>query len=612
MEKIMQLSGESIFSSLAENLPNMVFINQGGRVIYANSLCTKVMGYTKEEFYSEDFDFRSLIAEESKETIKKAYKAHSQGKDVKPYQYKLVTKKGKQLDAIITTKLIQINGRPAILGVITDVTDQVEAQRRLREAQARYKSLIDNIQDGVFIIKDQKMDFVNEALARMIGYTPGEMIGKRFSRFIAPEDAKMIQERYSKRKKGEEVPREYEFRILHKDRKTRVIVNMNVGLANFGQEALTIGTVKDVTERVDAEKERQKLQKQLEQYTTRLETKIKRYEKIGLTENEKKVLYGLSSDPDSHDTGISERLGIKRSTTTAIRNRLLKGKYYSAQYIPKIVLQRGLLSVIYGRFRKDASSQSMKKAYDADNVVFYQTADERYMAFMLSQDLLEFHSIFDPILNSGMKFRLYEGYPEIVHFSLPITVMENFLDFTDVLNTTFNLGYPQAKSKVKIASENNLKKTQKNILLDLMKNPDVQSKQLAKKYRVTQATISNIKRDLNQRDILEKRILPSLSKLDFEIAAMAHYRFIPGTSDNDKRIDSRNAIVSLHDNHHKIEMYAFREYRTYKREIARIKERLQHRKILLSEPKVIEINLNRNRLSTPRFKAYTELFLSSS
>jgi len=40
---------EQTFRTLAENSPNMVFINQGGKIVYANKRCVEVMGYTLEE-----------------------------------------------------------------------------------------------------------------------------------------------------------------------------------------------------------------------------------------------------------------------------------------------------------------------------------------------------------------------------------------------------------------------------------------------------------------------------------------------------------------------------------------------------------------------------------
>ena len=101
---------EEKFRTLAEQSPNMIFINEKGRVVYANKKCEEVMGYTREDFYSQDFDFLCLIAPEHRNLIISMFHKHMEGEETAPYDYALVTKDGKRIEAIITSKLIDYNG----------------------------------------------------------------------------------------------------------------------------------------------------------------------------------------------------------------------------------------------------------------------------------------------------------------------------------------------------------------------------------------------------------------------------------------------------------------------------------------------------------------------
>ncbi len=65
------------------------------------------------------------------------------------------------------------------------------AKEELKQSEEKYRSLIESIQDGIFIIQDGKIQYVNEALARMGGYKVMEMIGKKFIDIIAPEDREL-------------------------------------------------------------------------------------------------------------------------------------------------------------------------------------------------------------------------------------------------------------------------------------------------------------------------------------------------------------------------------------------------------------------------------------
>src|SRR5262249_13846921 len=55
-------------------------------------------------------------------------------------------------------------------------------------------------------------------------------------------------ERFRRRQRGEPVPNNYESTLLHKDRKTRLIVTHSIGTIDQDERRLMIGTVRDVTE----------------------------------------------------------------------------------------------------------------------------------------------------------------------------------------------------------------------------------------------------------------------------------------------------------------------------------------------------------------------------
>jgi PAS domain S-box-containing protein len=124
---------EEKFRSLAEQSPNMIFINQKGRLVYINKRCEEITGYAKDEFYSPYFDFLTLIAPESREPVRISLMRHVADEEASPYECMLLARDGRRFDAIVTTRLISYGGESAILGIVTDITERKRMEENLRK-----------------------------------------------------------------------------------------------------------------------------------------------------------------------------------------------------------------------------------------------------------------------------------------------------------------------------------------------------------------------------------------------------------------------------------------------------------------------------------------------
>ena len=123
---------EASFRALAEESPNMIYINTRGRVVFANKACEEQIGYKRQEFYADDFDFMCTVAPESRELIRQKFLQHQKGEEIAPYEYKVLTKDEKVLTVIHASRLIEFNGEKSILGIITDITERTQIEQQLQ------------------------------------------------------------------------------------------------------------------------------------------------------------------------------------------------------------------------------------------------------------------------------------------------------------------------------------------------------------------------------------------------------------------------------------------------------------------------------------------------
>ncbi len=258
---------EERFLGLAENSPSMIFINQGGRVVYANPRAEEILGYPVAEMCAPDFDFRRLIAEEDHELVARAFARHRVGEEVAQYQYGLMTRDGRRLDAINATRLIRYRGEPAILGVVTDISDLVAARRKAEESEQIYRAVVESSPDSITMVDiDGHVLMANQEAARMQGFdTPAELLASGRSAFdlLADEDRQRVQDDLI-RLLDEGSLRDSRFHSLLPNGERRLREsNATLLTDRDGNPTAFIAVTRDITARERAQEERLRLERQV-------------------------------------------------------------------------------------------------------------------------------------------------------------------------------------------------------------------------------------------------------------------------------------------------------------------------------------------------------------
>ena len=132
-------------------------------------------------------------------------------------------------------------------GSVVDVSDQLEAEARLKESETLYRTLVDNSHDGVFLIQRGKIAFLNEAMATVLGYRAEELFGTDYMRLVAPESLAAQNERRNDRESGSYNVQSYDIVMLRKDG-TRRLLHVHAGAVDFDGDIASSGTARDVTE----------------------------------------------------------------------------------------------------------------------------------------------------------------------------------------------------------------------------------------------------------------------------------------------------------------------------------------------------------------------------
>jgi PAS domain S-box-containing protein len=130
--------------------------------------------------------------------------------------------------------------------MITLRTEQLAASER------RYKTLVEEINDGFFVIQDELIIFANEAFSRMHGTTLEEVQGRPFLRFVAAECRERVLHRYQDTLANRPMNGPLEYIRLGCPR-DKAATEIKARVVDLGQGPVILGICRDISERVAME-----------------------------------------------------------------------------------------------------------------------------------------------------------------------------------------------------------------------------------------------------------------------------------------------------------------------------------------------------------------------
>ncbi|MCX8110526.1 MAG: PAS domain S-box protein [Syntrophorhabdaceae bacterium] len=135
-ERTKQLAeSEKKYRMLVEKIRDGYFVNQDGIIVYANKAFCKMHGYTKKEAIGRRYT--DFVSPQSLEEIKEIYNDRiTKGISKQQYVYFRLTKKGDSLPTENTVTLTNYEGKIAAIGICRDITERVEMEKRMREAES--------------------------------------------------------------------------------------------------------------------------------------------------------------------------------------------------------------------------------------------------------------------------------------------------------------------------------------------------------------------------------------------------------------------------------------------------------------------------------------------
>lgn len=116
----------------------------------------------------------------------------------------------------------------------------------LQISEEKYRLVVENASDGILIVCDRKICFVNRRLKTMTGYADDDLIAKPFLSFVHPEDRDMVESHHVQRLEGKTPHQAYAVRVLTRSGDT-IWVEANTILITWENDPAVLGFLRDIT-----------------------------------------------------------------------------------------------------------------------------------------------------------------------------------------------------------------------------------------------------------------------------------------------------------------------------------------------------------------------------
>jgi PAS domain S-box-containing protein len=327
------LNSDEKYQHLVENSLQGVVIIQDFKIVYANPAFAKTFGYTVKDLLAlESAQIINLAHPDDRDMVWINFRKRMAGFELPPnYRFKGMTKDGKQKILELYASLIDYDGRPALQGLVLDITDRIKAEERLEHRTRLIETIVNILPIGIAVneIDTGKNIFINNELRNILGLREDEILNveKILTKSIRGKN-RTIKETRERTKDATEVNSENftwdSIEIVSGSGDKKFITAKMIPL---NEQKLVIFTLHDITERL-------KTEKHLQSSVVEKETLLKE-----IHHRVKNNLQTVSSLLDLQAESITEPKSLEafRSSQSRIKSMaLIHERLYKSENLSKI------------------------------------------------------------------------------------------------------------------------------------------------------------------------------------------------------------------------------------------------------------------------------------
>jgi len=100
-------------------------------------------------------------------------------------------------------ELMELHRRIVELDKLEIERERIE--KKLREVEDKIPKMFGDAEEVIVVVQDRQIKYVNPSVEKLIGYTPAEIKGTLFAKYIHPDELSRVAKAYLQRIAGEDM-----------------------------------------------------------------------------------------------------------------------------------------------------------------------------------------------------------------------------------------------------------------------------------------------------------------------------------------------------------------------------------------------------------------------
>lgn len=240
------------YLQLTSSLPGAIYSQEANNKIFINGQFEDVVGHKADDFITGKRKIHDVIHPNDWAKVRGAIREKIEKREPWDIEYRVITADDKVRWVNEKGRVILGKGKDYLLeAIIIDISPKKETEKALKQSEEKYRDLVERANDGIAIVKDGMIKYVNPRVSDILSCPRSDIIGRKFEDYLVEEEREAFKKKCSE--SAQDGKKLICDTILRSARGRRIHAEISSGVINYEKGVADLLIIRDVSLRTQIE-----------------------------------------------------------------------------------------------------------------------------------------------------------------------------------------------------------------------------------------------------------------------------------------------------------------------------------------------------------------------